>query len=169
MAGDCGRTVCSRLINYERRCKSSAFLYFFTKFFHNKYEKYYKRSKKLNIKKLSTTNSPIVNITFSNQTEYKEYLNSIKKSSGMIAKAGNFSISADSLMAAYNILKAMSTKNRTTGEITVKLSGSQITDILPLFFCMSLYMVEEHSQKVTKTIAQTQEVKGDMALLCGRG
>ncbi len=118
---------------------------------------------------MSATNSSIVNITFSNQTEYKEYLNAIKKSSGMIAKAGNFSISADSLMAAYNMLKAMYTKNRTTGEITVKLSGSQITDILPLFFCMSLYMVEEYSKKVTKTIAQTQEVKGDMALLCGRG
>lgn len=123
----------------------------------------------MNIKKLSVANSPIVNITFSNQAEYKEYLNAIKKSSGMIAKAGNFSISADSLMAAYNMLKAMPMKNRTTGEITVKLSGSQITDILPLFFCMSLYMVEEHSQKVTKTIVQTQEVKGDMALLCGRG
>ena len=123
----------------------------------------------MNIKKLSTTNSPIVNITFSNQTEYKEYLNAIKKSSGMIAKAGNFSISADSLMAAYNMLKAMSTKNRTTGEITVKLSGSQITDILPLFFCMSLYMVEERSQNVTKTIAQTRGLKGDMARLCGKG
>lgn len=123
----------------------------------------------MNIKKLSATNSSIVNITFSNQAEYKEYLNAIKKSSGMIAKAGNFSISADSLMAAYNMLKAMYTKNRTTGEITVKLSGSQITDILPLFFCMSLYMVEEYSKKVTKTIAQTQEVKGDMVLLCGRG
>ena len=123
----------------------------------------------MNIKKMSATNSSIVNITFSNQTEYKEYLNAIKKSSGMIAKAGNFSISADSLMAAYNMLKAMYTKNRTTGEITVKLSGSQITVILPLFFCMSFYMVEEHSQKVTKTIAQTKEVKGDMVLLCGIG
>ena len=123
----------------------------------------------MNIKKLSATNSSIVNITFSNQTEYKEYLNAIKKSSGMIAKAGNFSISADSLMAAYNMLKAMYTKNRTTGEITVKLSGSQITDILPLFFCMSLYMVEERNQKATKTIARAQELKGDMAHLCGKG
>lgn len=169
MAGDCGRTVCSRLINYERRCKSSAFLYYLPNSFIINMKNIIKGVKKLNIKKLSATNSSIVNITFSNQIEYKEYLNAIKKSSGMIAKAGNFSISADSLMAAYNMLKTMSTKNRTTGEITVKLSGSQITDILPLFFCMSLYMVEEHSQKVTKTIAQTQEVKGDMALLCGRG
>lgn len=123
----------------------------------------------MNIKKISAVNSSIVNIAFSDQAEYKEYLNAIKKSSGMIAKAGNFSISADSLMAAYNILKKTASKNKKTGEISVQLSGSQITDILPLFFCMSLYMVEEHSQKVTKTIAQTRELKGDMALLCGRG
>lgn len=101
----------------------------------------------MNIKKLSAANSPIVNITFSDQTEYKEYLNAIKKSSGMIAKAGNFSISADSLMAAYNMLKDTSAKDKTTGKISVQLSGTQITDILPLFFCMSLYMVEEHNQK----------------------
>lgn len=123
----------------------------------------------MNIKKLSAANSPIVNITFSNQAEYKEYLNAIKKSSGMIAKAGNFSISADSLMAAYNTLKDTSVKDKTTGKISVQLSGSQITDILPLFFCMSLYMMEERSQNVTKTIAQTQGLKGDMARLCGKG
>lgn len=70
----------------------------------------------MNIKKLSATNSSIVNITFSNQIEYKEYLNAIKKSSGMIAKAGNFSISADSLMAAYNMLKTMSTKTGRPGK-----------------------------------------------------
>lgn len=122
----------------------------------------------MNIKKLSADNSPIVNIIFSDQTEYKEYLNAIKKSSGMIAKAGNFSISADSLMAAYNTLKDMPAKDKTTGKISVQLSGTQITDILPLFFCMSLYMVEEHNQKVTKTIAQTQELKGDMVHLCGK-
>jgi len=123
----------------------------------------------LNIKKLSAANSPIVNITFSNQTEYKEYLNAIKKSSGMIARAGNFFISADSLIAAYNTLKDTSVKDKTTEEVTVKLSGSQIADILPLFFCMSLYMVEERNQKVTKTIAQTRGLKGDMVRLCGRG
>lgn len=123
----------------------------------------------MNIKKLSAANSPIVDITFFDQTEYKEYLNAIKKSSGMIAKAGNFSISADSLIAAYNTLKDTSVKDKTTGEVTVKLSGSQIADILPLFFCMSLYMVEERNQKVTKTIAQTRGLKGDMARLCGRG
>lgn len=109
-----------------------------------------------------------MNIIFSDHTEYKEYLNAIKKSSGMIAKAGNFSISADSLMAAYNTLKDTSAKDKTTGKISVQLSGTQITDILPLFFCMSLYMVEEHNQKVTKTIAQTQELKGDMVHLCGK-
>lgn len=123
----------------------------------------------MNIKKLSAANSPIVNITFSNQTEYKEYLNAIKKSSGMIARAGNFFISADSLIAAYNTLKDTSVKDKTTEEVTVKLSGSQIADILPLFFCMSLYMVEERNQKVTKTIAQTRGLKGDMVRLCGRG
>lgn len=123
----------------------------------------------MNIKKLSAANSPIVNITFSNQTEYKEYLNAIKKSSGMIAKAGNFFISADNLMAAYNTLKDTSVKDKTTGKISVQLSGSQITEILPLFFCMSLYMMEERSQNVTKTIAQTQGLKGDMARLCGKG
>ena len=122
----------------------------------------------MNIKKLSAANSPIVNITFSNQTEYKEYLNAIKKSSGMIAKAGNFSISADSLMAAYNTLKDTSVKDRTAGKISVQLSGTQITDILPLFFCMSLYMVEERNQKVTKTIAQTRGLKDDMSRLCGK-
>lgn len=123
----------------------------------------------MNIKKLSAANSTIVNITFSNQTEYKEYLNAIKKSSGMIARAGNFFISADSLIAAYNTLKDTSVKDKTTEEVTVKLSGSQIADILPLFFCMSLYMVEERNQKVTKTIAQTRGLKGDMVRLCGRG
>lgn len=123
----------------------------------------------MNIKKLSAANSPIVNITFSNQTEYKEYLNAIKKSSGMIARAGNFFISADSLIAAYNTLKDTSVKDKTTEEVTVKLSGSQIADILPLFFCMSLYMVEERNQKVTKTIAQTRGLKWDMVRLCGRG
>lgn len=123
----------------------------------------------MNIKKLSAANSPIVNITFSNQTEYKEYLNAIKKSSGMIAKAGNFSISADSLMAAYNTLKDTSVKDKTAGKISVQLSGTQITDILPLFFCMSLYMVEERNQKVTKTIAQTRGLKDDMSRLCGKG
>lgn len=123
----------------------------------------------MNIKKLSADNSPIVNIIFSDHTEYKEYLNAIKKSSGMIAKAGNFSISADSLMAAYNTLKDTSAKDKTTGKISVRLSGSQITDILPLFFCMSLYMVEERNQKATKTIARAQELKGDMAHLCGKG
>ena len=123
----------------------------------------------MNIKKLSAANSPIVNITFSNQTEYKEYLNAIKKSSGMIARAGNFFISADSLIAAYNTLNDTSVKDKTTEEVTVKLSGSQIADILPLFFCMSLYMVEERNQKVTKTIAQTRGLKGDMVRLCGRG
>lgn len=122
----------------------------------------------MNIKKLSAANSPIVNITFSNQTEYKEYLNAIKKSSGMIAKAGNFSISADSLMAAYNTLKDTSVKDKTAGKISVQLSGTQITDILPLFFCMSLYMVEERNQKVTKTIAQTRGLKCDMSRLCGK-
>lgn len=122
----------------------------------------------MNIKKLSAANSPIVNITFSNQTEYKEYLNAIKKSSGMIARAGNFFISADSLIAAYNTLKDTSVKDKTTEEVTVKLSGSQIADILPLFFCMSLYMVEERNQKVTKTIAQTRGLKGDMSRLCGK-
>lgn len=122
----------------------------------------------MNIKKLSAANSPIVNITFSNQTEYKEYLNAIKKSSGMIAKAGNFSISADSLMAAYNTLKDTSVKDKTAGKISVQLSGTQITDILPLFFCMSLYMVEERNQKVTKTIAQTRGLKDDMSRLCGK-
>lgn len=94
----------------------------------------------MNIKKLSAANSPIVNIVFSGQAEYTEYLNAIKKSSGMIARAGNFSISADSLIAAYNTLKDTSVKDKTTGEVTVKLSGSQIADILPLFFCMSLYI-----------------------------
>lgn len=123
----------------------------------------------MNIKKLFADNSPIVNITFFDQTEYKEYLNAIKKSSEMIAKVGNFSISADSLMAAYNTLKNTSVKDKTTGKISVQLSGTQITDILPLFFCMSLYMVEERSQNVTKTIAQTRGLKGDMARLCGRG
>lgn len=122
----------------------------------------------MNIKKLSAAISPIVNITFFDQTEYKEYLNAIKKSSGMIAKAGNFFISADSLMAAYNTLKNTSAKDKTTREVTAKLSGSQITDILPLFFCMALYMVEERNQKLTKTIAQTRGLKGDMARLCGR-
>ena len=122
----------------------------------------------MNIKKLSAANSPIVNITFSNQTEYKEYLNAIKKSSGMIAKAGNFSISADSLMAAYNTLKDTSVKDKTAGKISVQLSGTQITDILPLFFCISLYMVEERNQKVTKTIAQTRGLKDDMSRLCGK-
>ena len=122
----------------------------------------------MNIKKLSAANSPIVNITFSNQTEYKEYLNAIKKSSGMIAKAGNFSISADSLMAAYNTLKDTSVKDKTAGKISVQLSGTQITDILPLFFCMPLYMVEERNQKVTKTIAQTRGLKDDMSRLCGK-
>lgn len=122
----------------------------------------------MNIKKLSAANSPIVNITFSNQTEYKEYLNAIKKSSGMIAKAGNFSISADSLMAAYNTLKDTSVKDKTAGKISVQLSGTQVTDILPLFFCMSLYMVEERNQKVTKTIAQTRGLKDDMSRLCGK-
>lgn len=122
----------------------------------------------MNIKKLSAANSPIVNITFSNQTEYKEYLNAIKKSSGMIAKAGNFSISADSLMAAYNTLKDTSVKDKTAGKISVQLSGTQVTDILPLFFCMSLYMVEERNQKVTKTIAQTRGIKDDMSRLCGK-
>lgn len=125
--------------------------------------------KKLNIKKLFTANSSIVSITFSNQAEYKEYLNSIKKSSGMIAKAGNFSISADSLMAAYNTLKNSSMKNETTGQISMQLSGSQITDILPLFFCMSLYVVEEHNQKAIKAIAQTKDIKGDMTGLCEGG
>ena len=123
----------------------------------------------MNIKKLFADNSPIVNITFFDQTEYKEYLNAIKKSSEMIAKVGNFSISADSLMAAYNTLKNTSVKDKTTGKISVQLSGTQIADILPLFFCMSLYMVEERNQKVTKTIAQTRGLKGDMARLCGRG
>lgn len=122
----------------------------------------------MNIKKLSAANSLIVNITFSNQTEYKEYLNAIKKSSGMIAKAGNFSISADSLMAAYNTLKDTSVKDKTAGKISVQLSGTQITDILPLFFCMSLYMVEERNHKVTKTIAQTRGLKDDMSRLCGK-
>lgn len=121
------------------------------------------------IKKLSATNSPIVNITFSNQTEYKEYLNAIKKSSGMIAKAGNFSISADSLMAAYNTLKNSAMKNEMTGQISVQLSGSQITDILPLFFCMSLYVVEEYNQKAIKAITQTKCIKRDMADLCEGG
>lgn len=92
----------------------------------------------MNIKKLSADNSPIVNIIFSDQTEYKEYLNAIKKSSGMIAKAGNFSISADSLMAAYNTLKDMPAKDKTTGKISVQLSGSQITDILPFLLFMLL-------------------------------
>ena len=122
----------------------------------------------MNIKKLSAANSPIVDITFFDQTEYKEYLNAIKKSSGMIAKAGNFSISADNLMAAYNTLKDTSVKDKTAGKISVQLSGTQITDILPLFFCMSLYMVEEHNQKVTKTIAQTRGLKDDMSRLCGK-
>lgn len=44
----------------------------------------------------------------------------------MIAKAGNFSISADSLMAAYNTLKDTSAKDKTTGKISVQLSGTQI-------------------------------------------